>query len=411
MKHTFIIILSIFLCLSNANAQMIRVKTGLEVLVDSNFALLNGKRVGLVTNPTGVDKNFKSTIDILNEAKNVNLVALYSPEHGLRGDVHAGDKIDSNTDTKTGLPVHSLYGATRKPTHEMLKGVDVIVFDIQDNGCRSFTYISTMGLVMQTAAECGVEVIVLDRPNPLGGRKIEGSIVEKEYTTFVSQYPIPYIYGLTCGELALMINEEKMLGETCDLTIVQMEGWMRDMTYKDTGLAWILPSPHTPQAETSCYYPATGMLGELSYLSTGIGYTLPFQMLGAAWIDAEKFATAMNNLNLPGWYFRPVTYNPFYGWGKGETLHGVQLYITDYDVVKLTEPQFYAIEVLAKLYPGHKLVDSHREDRCAMFDKVLGSNYIRETLFKNHTFSSIKDFWYKDIETFKSLSEQYYLYY
>ncbi len=198
-------------------AQKIRIKTGIEVLKEQNFRCLEGKRVGLITNPTGVDNRMRSTIDILHEAPNVNLVALYGPEHGVRGDVHAGDHVTDIKDATTGLPVYSLYGKTRKATPDMLKDVDVLVYDIQDIGCRSFTYISTMGLAMEAAAENGKEFIVLDRPNPVGGLKIEGNLVEDDCISFVSQFKIPYLYALTCGELALMLNGEKMLkdGEQC----------------------------------------------------------------------------------------------------------------------------------------------------------------------------------------------------
>ena len=203
-KHLVLCILCTLCCM--AYAQKIKIKTGIEVLKEQNFKCLEGKRVGLITNPTGVDNHMKSTIDILHEAPNVNLVALYGPEHGVRGDVHAGDHVTDIKDASTGLPVYSLYGKTRKATPEMLKDIDVLVYDIQDIGCRSFTYISTMGLAMEAAAENNKEFIVLDRPNPVGGLKIEGNLTEDDCISFVSQFKIPYLYGLTCGELAFMLN-------------------------------------------------------------------------------------------------------------------------------------------------------------------------------------------------------------
>lgn len=252
----------------NRNSQIedknsITVKTGLEVLKEQNFACLEGKRVGLITNPTGVDNNMVSTIDILFKAQNVNLVALYGPEHGVRGDIHAGDHIATQTDSLTGLPVYSLYGSTRKPTPEMLQGIDILIYDIQDIGSRSFTYISTMGLAMEACAEQNITFMVLDRPNPIGGLKVEGCVVEDGCFTFVSQYRIPYVYGLTCGELALLLNGEKMLGSgtkpgeslRCELKVIPMEGWSRDMFYDQTGLQWIASSPHIPQAITSFSIP------------------------------------------------------------------------------------------------------------------------------------------------------------
>ena len=250
MKKSLLIGLALLLA-GTGVARPIVVKTGIEVLKAQRFELLEGKRVGLITNPTGVDDGLRSTVDILNEAPNVELVALFGPEHGVRGDAHAGDHVGNQTDPVTGLPVYSLYGKTRKPTPEMLRGIDVLVYDIQDIGCRSFTYISTMGEAMAAAAENGIEFVVLDRPNPLGGRKVEGPLVQDGFFSFVSQYRIPYVYGLTCGELAMLLNGEGMIGKPCNLHVVAMEGWKRDMVYEDTGLQWIPSSPHIPQAEKS----------------------------------------------------------------------------------------------------------------------------------------------------------------
>lgn len=395
------------------------VKTGIDVLESNGFKQLKGKRVGLVTNPSGVNNKLVSTVDILANAPGVELVALYGPEHGVRGDIHAGDKVSDEVDPKTGVPVYSLYGKTRKPTPEMLKDVDAIVYDIQDNGCRSFTFISTLGLLMEAAAENGKEVIVLDRPNPLGGNKVEGNIVEPGYFSFVSQFEIPYLYGLTVGELAQMLNEEGMLkGEKgnndtivkCNLTVVPMEGWSRDMVYTDTKLPWVLPSPHMPQAETSYYYPATGILGELGYMSIGVGYTLPFQMVAAPWINAADFADALNALNLPGVTFRPINVKPFYSVGKGENMGGVQIYITDYEKAHLTSIQFYIMQEVARMYPEHEVMANANTGRFRMFDLVSGTNFIREKFTETKQYKDIEAYWNKDVESFKELSKKYYLY-
>jgi hypothetical protein len=387
-------------------------KPGVEVLRDNNFKQLEGKRVGLITNPTGVDNSLKSTIDILHEAKNVKLVALYGPEHGVRGDVHAGDTVNTFIDPATGVKVYSLYGKTRKPSKEMLKDVDVLVYDIQDNGCRSFTFISTMGVAMEACAENGIEFMVLDRPNPLGGNKVEGNLVEPKWVSFVSQFPIPYLYGLTPGELAVMLNEEKMLkdGKKVKLTVVPMEGWTRDMNFQATGMPWVLPSPHIPQPESSYYYPISGILGELGYMSIGVGYTLPFQLFCASWIEAEKLAKRMNDLNLPGMRFRPVHIKPFYSTGKGENLQGVQPYVTDPDAANLTMVQFYVMQELADMYPDHKTFDHADKKRFDMFDKVCGSDQIRVRFSKNHKVADIIDYWNKDADAFKAKSTKYYLY-
>ncbi len=269
MKRIIILLSLSGLLVTSSFAQKIRVKTGIEVLKETNFKALEGKRAGLITNPTGVDNNLKSTIDILHEARHVQLVALYGPEHGVRGDVHAGDKIEDFKDPNTGVPVFSLYGATRKPTKEMLSGVDVLVYDIQDIGCRSYTYISTMYLAMQAAAENNIKFMVLDRPNPLGGQKVEGNLVEDGFFSFVSQLKIPYVYGLTCGELATMINAE-MMEKPCDLTVIKMKKWRRKMNFEATGLPWVPTSPHIPFAHSAYFYPVSGILGELGYMSIGV---------------------------------------------------------------------------------------------------------------------------------------------
>jgi len=387
-----------------------QVKTGIEVLRDQNFKILQGKRVGLITNPTGVDRNLKSTVDILFEAQNVKLVALFGPEHGVRGDAHAGDKVDNITDTKTGLPVYSLYGKTRRANPEMLKGIDVLVYDIQDIGCRSFTFISTMGLAMEVAAENNIEFVVLDRPNPLGGEKIEGNLADSSFISFVSQFKIPYIYGQTCGELARMLNEENMLKKKCKLTVIKMKGWHRSMTWEQTGLEWVIASPHIPNKNSSYFYPVTGILGELGYLSIGVGYTLPFQMVGAPWINAEKFASAMNQLKLAGLEFRPIYFKPFYSVFKDENCQGVQIHIMDYRKAKLAEVQFYMMQELAKLYPDKAVFNNANKDRYNMFDKVSGSDQIRLRFAKNNSVADINDFWNKDVENYLKISKKYYLY-
>ena len=408
-KNIALIILFGWMVVSSSFAQKIRVKTGIEVLKETNFKALQGKRVGLITNPTGVDNNLKSTIDILHEAPNVQLVALYGPEHGVRGDVHAGDKIEDFNDPNTGVPVFSLYGATRKPTKEMLSNVDVLVYDIQDIGCRSYTYISTMYLAMQAAAENNIQFVVLDRPNPLGGEKVEGNLVEEGFFSFVSQLKIPYVYGLTCGELAHMINAE-MMKKPCELTVVKMKKWRRKMNFEDTGLPWVPTSPHIPFAHSAYFYPVSGILGELGYMSIGVGYTLPFEMFAAEWIKAEEFASVLNAKRLPGITFRPIHLKPYYSVGQGKNYQGVQIHLTDFAKARLSDIQFHVMEIAAQLYPEHKVFDHAPENRFDMFDKVSGSDYIRKEFSKNHRFADIQSFWMKDEEAFKKASRKYYLY-
>lgn len=383
-----------------------QVKPGIEVLRDANFELLKGKRVGLITNPTGVDRNLKSTVDILFESPDVQLVALYGPEHGVRGDIPAGVKVENQVDAKTGLKVHSLYGKTRKPTLEMLQNVDVLVYDIQDIGCRSYTFISTMGLVMQAAAEHNKEVVILDRPNPLGGEKVEGSGVSQGYFSFVSQFDIPYIYGLTCGELANYLNQE--IG--CKLTVVPMQGWRRNMRFEDTGLPWVPTSPQIPSAEAAICYPATGIIGEMGFLNIGVGYTLPFQVMAAPWVKSVELTEALNEKQLPGVVFRPILYKPLFGDMQGQTVQGVQIFITDYDKARLSEIQFHVIEAMHQLYPSHVLFSAETEKRNNMFDKVCGTNFIRENFSKQYKTDDILSYWRNNEQVFKEKSASFYLY-
>jgi uncharacterized protein YbbC (DUF1343 family) len=396
-----------------------KVKTGIEVLKESNFDILEGKRIGLVTNPTGVDNNLVSTIDILHKAPNVNLVALFGPEHGVRGDVHAGEHVASAKDRITGLPEYSLYGATRKPTQEMLKGLDAIVYDIQDVGTRCYTYISTLGLVMQACAEAGVEVIVLDRPNPLGGIKMEGPVVKSGFFSFVGMYEIPYIYGLTIGEFALMINKEGMARgqkgldtpKPCKLTIVSMEGWRRDMLYEDTGLKWINPSPRIPYYSSALGYPVTGMVGDIpTYMSNGCDYSLPFEVFAAEWIkDGYKFAAELNALKLPGVIFRPIHFRPFNGARKDKLCSGVQVYFTDWNTARVTEIQFYVMQIAHKMYPD---VNPFATDasKFNMYDKISGNSKIRTIFAQRYMFEDIRQLWRADDAAYRAKASQYFLY-
>jgi uncharacterized protein YbbC (DUF1343 family) len=398
--------------LTNASAQTPKVKTGIEVLRDRGFDILKGKRVGLITNPTGVDHALASTVDILAAAKGVKLVALFGPEHGVRGDYAAGDVVGTTKDPKTGVPAYSLYGMIHRPTPEMLKDIDVLVYDIQDIGCRSYTYISTMGLAMESAAEAKIPFVVLDRPNPLGGVRIEGNVAEEGFFSFIGQYPVPYVYGLTCGELAALLNGEKMLSGAarCSLQVIPMKGWKRTMTFEQTGLPWVPTSPHVPMETSPAYYVATGVLGELGVISEGVGYTIPFRTLAAPWIDPYKLADAMNALKLPGVLFRPIIFKPFYGRLKDSTLYGVQLHITDKPEVNLMGLQFHFLEVHNQLYPDRNPFTIGNPSRLKSFDLAAGTDQIRKTLMKNMKYEDVKGYLVKDIESFRKLSRRYYLY-
>ena len=392
-----------------------QVFTGIEVLEQGGFEELKGKRVGLVTNPSGVDRNLRSTIDILFEAPEVDLVALFGPEHGVRGDAYAGDHVDGGKDAKTGLPVYSLYGSTREPTPAMLEGIDVMVYDIQDVGVRCYTFISTLGLVMRACAKADVEVLVLDRPNPLGGNKVEGPLVQDGYYSFVSQFHIPFVYGLTVGELAGLINEEGLnkgqKGDKehrkCRLNVIPMRGWNRWMLFRDTGLPWILPSPNIPSMESALCYASSGICGEYGYLNTGVGYTIPFQTFAAEWIDADALKECLDSYQLPGVAFRTIHYKPISGPLNGKLIHGVQFFFTDYEQAPVSLLQFYVMQAVQELWPSH---NPHPLKNTRMLDIVCGTDYVRTTFGKRMKVADIVDFWNKDTESFKTLSKNYYLY-
>ncbi|MFA9371549.1 MAG: exo-beta-N-acetylmuramidase NamZ domain-containing protein [Labilibaculum antarcticum] len=389
-----------------------KVDTGIDVLQKTNYAILKGKKIGIITNPTGVNKDLESTIDLLHSCNEIEVKVLFSPEHGIRGDHAAGEKVASYTDKKTGIQVYSLYGKQQKPNAKMLKGLDAIVYDIQDIGVRSYTYISSMGLLMEACAENDVEFIVLDRPNPFGGNKIEGCLVEPKQISFVSQFPIPYVYGLTCGELAKYLNEEGLLKESkkCKLQVIAMDGWNRSMTFQETGLPWVPTSPHIPNAMSAIYYAASGILGELYTVSIGVGYTQPFELFGAEWINADNLAENLNDLDIPGVLFRPVHYKPYYSVGKDIMLHGVQLHFTDIQKAPVSLIQFYVMQECHKLYPDKNPFEMCEASRLSMFDKVCGSKEIRIRFTKNFLVNDIEELWSSQTESFKEKLKIYYLY-
>jgi len=394
------------------------VKPGIEVLRDRGFDILKGKKVGLVTNPSGVDCDLRSTIDILASAPGVELVALYGPEHGVRGDAYAGAAVSDSRDSRTGIPVYSIYGNTKEPTDAMLRGVDVMVYDIQDVGTRSYTFISTLGLVMRACARNGIEVVVLDRPNPLGGEKVEGACVQDGYYSFVSEFAIPYVYGLTVGELATLINEEGLNRGVsgreahlkCDLTVVPMEGWKRSMTYLETGLVWVPPSPNIPYPQSAIGYPSAGICGELdSYLSIGVGYTLPFALFAAEWVDADALVEKLTSYRVPGVRWRAIHFKPYYGKSQGKLLHGVQYSYKDYSKAYITLTQFYVMQAVHELYPS-KDPFAMNQGRLRMLDIVCGSDHLRKDFSKRFLVEDILPWWTKDDEAFRTLSKKYYLY-
>ncbi|WP_414662431.1 exo-beta-N-acetylmuramidase NamZ family protein [Horticoccus sp. 23ND18S-11] len=388
-----------------------RIMLGNEVLAAGGFKELAGKRVGLITNPSGVNNRLTSTIDVLRAAAGVKLVALFGPEHGIYGDVPAGDKIESRTDPRTGLPVHSLYGATRKPTPAMLKGLNAVVYDLQDTGSRSYTFVSTMGLAMEACAEAGVEFIVLDRPNPLGGLRVEGPMLVEKFRSFVSQWDVPYVYGLTCGELARMINDRGWIKKRCKLTVVPMRGWKRSMVWSDTNLPWVPASPHVPHGESPLFQVATGMLGEIGGVSIGIGYTLPFQTVAAPNVSPQALAARLNAYGLPGVHFRPLTYKPYYAAFKDEVIGGVQLHFTDPARAPLTAINYYALEAFKAVSGRDVFAEAPKANKkFDMFDKVNGTDATRLALQSGKSAAAIVAAWRAGEDKFRKEREKYLLY-
>jgi uncharacterized protein YbbC (DUF1343 family) len=387
------------------------VKLGNEVLAAGHFKVLQGKRVGLLTNPSGVNRHLESTIDMLLAAPGVKLVALFGPEHGVYGAVGAGDKVADTIDARTGLPAYSLYGKTFRPTPEMLAGLDALVYDLQDTGCRSYTFISSMGVAMEACAEAGVEFVVLDRPNPLGGQRIEGPMLEPAFRSHVGYWNVPYVYGLTCGELARMINGEGWIKKPCKLTVVPMKGWKRSMVWRDTDLPWVPSSPHVPHGDSALYQVATGMMGELYSVSTGIGYTLPFECIAAPDLDPHKFAEQLNGYQLPGVKFQPITYKPYYFTFSNQVIGGVQIFFTDRAKAPLTAINFYAYEALKMVAARDLFAESVKAKRSvSMFDKVNGTDASRKALEAGTPATEIVASWRAGEAGFRKARKQYLLY-
>jgi uncharacterized protein YbbC (DUF1343 family) len=358
-----------------------KVSVGADVLLESRLHLLKGKRVGLITNHTGRLSDGRYLVDAL-IAEGIHVSALFSPEHGMRGESAAGEQLGDTVDVKTGIIVYSLHGATRKPTTTAVKSVDVLVYDIQDVGARFYTYISTMGLAMEAAAENGIPFIVLDRPNPLGGTKREGPVLQESVRSFVGMYPIPVVYGLTCGELAQMINWENWLkpgnGKRTDLTVIPMQGWRRSMLWDSTGCQWIPPSPNIPTSATVLVYPATCLL-EATNISEGRGTGLPFQLIGAPFVDGQRFADAMTGLGIPGVRFSAISFTPSASKHKGELCGGVCVEVTNFDIFPPALTGLHLVQQLHLLYPDSLMI--HR----GSFGRLAGSPEILDRLLEDES--------------------------
>ncbi|TCI70217.1 DUF1343 domain-containing protein [Exiguobacterium sp. IPCH1] len=378
-----------------------KVELGVDRLMD-NPEILAGKRVGLITNPTGIDANMTSIVDLFHNSDDFELTALYGPEHGVRGDAQAGSTISSYIDEVTGLPVYSLYGATKKPTAEMLKDVDVLVFDIQDVGTRFYTYIYTMAYAMEAAAENGIPFVVLDRPNPQGGLRVEGPVLNPAYSSFIGLYPIPLKHGMTVGELARLFNSEYQI--QADLEVVKMKGWKRSMLYEDTGLPFVMPSPNMPTTDTVNVYPATGLF-EGTNLSEGRGTTKPFQLIGAPYVKAHDYAKTLNALELPGVTFRAASFTPTFSKNAGKLSHGVEVYVTEPTKFEAVKTGIAMVKTAHDLYPDEFEFLSND-----FITKLTGNAYVKDMILAGESLEAIMTKVDAERDAFLPIRKEYLLY-
>lgn len=376
-------------------------QTGIEVLLHDRLDLIQGKHLGLITNPTGVNRELVSDIDLLAHATGVHLVALFGPEHGIRGSRQAGASVGSIRDPVTGVPVYSLYGKTRQPTPAMLKGVDVLVFDIQAVGARFYTYLYTMADAMKAAAAAHIPIIVLDRPNPIGGTKVQGPVLDPKFASFVGEYPIPLRYGMTIGELAELFNGEFHLG--ADLTVVKMRGWTRSMYYDDTPLQLVMPSPNMPTETTALVYPGMGLV-EGTNVSEGRGTTRPFELAGAPWIDAETLSRVLNDKHLAGVRFRPVHFTPTFSKYEGKSCNGIEVHVMDRDAFN---PVIVGLSVIATI---HDLYPHQFAFQASDFDRLVGNDWVRRDIENGIPVSEMRQRWQAGLLQFEKVRRKYLLY-
>jgi len=393
-------VLSVFICVHlwiQIPAAAAQTLAGIDVLEAQKFAPLVGKRVGLITNQTGIDRKRRSTIDLLAHAPGVKLVALFSPEHGIRGTLD--ERVSSTTDEATGLPVYSLYGESERPTDAMLAGLDVLVFDVQDAGVRFYTYITTMGYAMEGAAAHHVAFYVLDRPDPLGGERIEGPMLDHDRTNFVGYFPMPVRMAMTLGEMAQMFNAEKKIG--CDLHIIRMQNWQRRFYFSDTGLPWVNPSPNLRSPEAGILYPGLEIL-QAGGVSVGRGTSRPFELLGAPWIRGEELATYLNRRAIPSVRFEPAKFTPDSGLYKGELCEGIRVVLTGRDGLQSMRMGIEIASALGKLYPG-------KFDAAKMIELVGNAATIQQ-LLNGEDPAAIVASWIMGLDAFRGMCAKYLLY-
>ena len=380
-----------------ASARAGRVQTGLDVLEAQKFASLRGKRIGIITNHTGLDAQGKSTVDLLTHAPGVHVVALFSPEHGLAG--RLDEKVSSSKDPATGLPVFSLYDETRRPTDEMLQGIDALVFDIQDAGVRFYTYTATMGYCMEEAAKRHIGFYVLDRPNPIGGEIIEGPMLDPDKTGFVAYYPLPVRYGLTIGELAQFFNTENHIN--ADLHVIAMKNWRRNYFFESTGIRWIPPSPNLRTMKGAITYPGLEIL-QTAGVSVGRGTETPFEQFGAPWMDGEKVAAALNAAQLPALRFVAQSFIPVSGLYMGRRCGGVSIRIGDRAAVRAMRLGIEVAVLLEKMYPQDFAVEKTVT--------LLGNSETVQKLKNGASAADILGSWQGSLAEFDQTRRKYFLY-
>lgn len=388
--------------------------TGLERLFTEESTRLKGQRIGLCCNPTAIDRWFRHAVDLFSDAPNCELVALFGPEHGIRGE--AQDMIgvdDVATDPQTGLPIYSLYGeeeSSLRPTQQMLEGIDLLVFDIQDVGSRYYTYIYTMSYLMEAAAEADIEVWVLDRPNPIGGTAVEGTHIAPGYTSFVGQYSIPNRHGMTAGELALFFNQ--VYDIQCKLEVIHMGNWRRTQWFDQTGLPWVMPSPNMPTLDTATVYPG-GCLFEGTNLSEGRGVTRPFELFGAPYLDPFAFADALTAIELPGVSFRPLRFSPTFHKWAGESCGGVQIHVTDREHFKPFLTGVSILQVCRQIAPDEfkwRTKTYEFVSDILAIDLLFGSTDLREAIDQGVDPVELEQMWLPQQESFKKQREPFLLY-
>ena len=381
------------------------VRPGVDVLLEDPLKYLVSPKVGLVTNPSGVTSKLTPTLDAFLDHPEIEPVAVFGPEHGAAGDRQDALSIGSSIDSNTGLPVYSLYGEVRRPTEAMLKGIENLVFDVQDVGARFYTYASTLTHCIEAASEHGIPIVVLDRPNPVNGIAIEGNILEPGYASFVGLHPIPIRHGMTIGELAMLING----GIGAELEVVRMEGWIRDMWFDETGLPWVQPSPNIPTPETAAVYPGTCLFEGVN-ISEGRGTTRPFEYVGAPWIDSRGWASSLNELGLEGVVFRACSFTPTFSKYRDERCGGVQIHVTDRDSFRPVETALHMLSTAMELWPDdfEWLPPSYDERR--HFDLLAGTDKIRTDLDRGEAIRDIVEGWTEGLRGFERLREGCLLY-